>query len=100
MRLTPHQKSLILAITRQLLGDGVEVRVYGSRLHDHRRGGDLDLLLRSRQRVSLLERAELKRALEDALQIPVDVLYCPTDTEQTPFQAIALAQSQPLEVAA
>ncbi|KFC49486.1 DNA polymerase III subunit beta, partial [Halomonas sp. SUBG004] len=43
-----------------------------------------------------------KMALEQRLQLPLDIVTYVTTAEPTPFQAIALAQSRPmtLEVAA
>ena len=45
MRLTAEQIEGIRRIARRLAGEQVEVRVFGSRLDDGARGGDLDLLL-------------------------------------------------------
>lgn len=100
MRLTHEQITKILRITHLQLGDDVAVRVYGSRLDDKRRGGDLDLLVESPRRVSLLQRADLKLALEHELQLPVDILAYQQGHSPTAFQAIALAQSVRLEDAA
>ena len=43
MRLTPHEVSAIKAAAREAFGQGVVVRLFGSRVHDHLRGGDIDL---------------------------------------------------------
>lgn len=45
MRLTAQQTRAIVEMAHQLAGDEASVRVFGSRLDDHTRGGDLDLLL-------------------------------------------------------
>jgi predicted nucleotidyltransferase len=45
MRLTEAQVQAIRQIARELAGDDATVRVFGSRLDDSARGGDLDLLL-------------------------------------------------------
>lgn len=45
MRLTTHQIVFIRQLITQLLGADVQVRVFGSRLDDNAKGGDLDLLL-------------------------------------------------------
>lgn len=45
MRLTESQVEAIRQITRQMAGADASVRVFGSRLDDSARGGDLDLLL-------------------------------------------------------
>ncbi|MCF6337238.1 MAG: nucleotidyltransferase domain-containing protein [Gammaproteobacteria bacterium] len=45
MRLTTSQIDFIRQLTAQLAGDRAQVRVFGSRLDDAAKGGDLDLLL-------------------------------------------------------
>lgn len=45
MRLTQRQATEIVQLTRQLTGLPVEVRVFGSRLNDRAKGGDLDLMV-------------------------------------------------------
>ncbi|MFC7369439.1 MULTISPECIES: nucleotidyltransferase family protein [Vreelandella] len=96
MRLTQIQRDTILSGVREFAGASIDTHVFGSRLDDTRRGGDVDLLLISPAAITLLACAELKMALEERLQLPVDILTYVSGTEPTPFQAIALAQSQPL----
>jgi predicted nucleotidyltransferase len=45
MRLTENQIEAICQLARQVVGQSVSVRVFGSRLDDAARGGDLDLML-------------------------------------------------------
>lgn len=45
MRLTDHQARAITQLARELAGERAQVRVFGSRLDDDARGGDLDLML-------------------------------------------------------
>ncbi|MCL7941695.1 nucleotidyltransferase domain-containing protein [Halomonas sp. ATCH28] len=97
MRLNREQRQLILSIARRLVDHDVEVRLFGSRLDDTRRGGDLDLLLISDSPIPLLARAELKQALEARLHLPVDIVTYAQGTEPTPFQAIALKQARPID---
>lgn len=97
MRLTQAQRTAILSGVHEFMGTDVNVHVFGSRLDDAKRGGDVDLLLISPTAISLLACAELKMALEQRLQLPVDIVTYVSTTEPTPFQAIALAQSSPIE---
>ncbi|MHB8981032.1 hypothetical protein [Thiobacillus sp.] len=45
MRLTVQQTRTIKQLAMQLAGEHAKVRVFGSRLDDQARGGDLDLML-------------------------------------------------------
>ena len=46
MRLTPQQINHIIdALTPFIQHEHAELRLYGSRVHDERKGGDIDLLL-------------------------------------------------------
>jgi hypothetical protein len=43
MRLTDAQIAIIKSTTSAVLGEGAQVILFGSRLHDHQKGGDVDL---------------------------------------------------------
>ncbi len=45
MRLTDSQIDAIRRLAQEVAGDGARVRVFGSRLDNAARGGDLDLML-------------------------------------------------------
>jgi len=96
MRLSCEQQGVIIDTVSSLAGSGVEVRVYGSRLDKQLRGGDLDLILKSAEPLGYLVLAELKMTLEERLQLPVDIINCAASKKLSPFQSIALLQSQPL----
>lgn len=98
MRLTRSQRETLVSCVRQFVGEDIDVRVFGSRLDDARRGGDLDLLLVSPTPISLLTRAELKQVLEARLQLPVDIVTYAQGDKPTPFQAMALKRSQSVDV--
>ncbi|OJA05148.1 nucleotidyltransferase domain-containing protein [Halomonas sp. QHL1] len=97
MRLTQSQRDTILSSVHEFIKPSVQVHVFGSRLDNTKRGGDVDLLLISQIAIPLLARAELKMALEQRLQLPVDIVTYVSAAEPTPFQAIALAQSRPID---
>lgn len=96
MRLTAEQQQVIAQPVRRHAGANAVVRVYGSRLRNDRRGGDIDLMVERDRPLSALERADLQIDVEGALQYPVDVLYHQTGTPLTAFQTLALASSKPL----
>jgi predicted nucleotidyltransferase len=45
MRLSPDQARTIVVATQELAGPDARVRLFGSRLDDRARGGDIDLLV-------------------------------------------------------
>lgn len=96
MRLAEQQLNAIRETVRVTAGVDVRAYVFGSRLDDSARGGDVDLLLTADRRIDLLTRARVKTALEGAIGLPVDVVAYETGKEPTPFQAIALARAQAL----
>ncbi|AMD02682.1 MULTISPECIES: nucleotidyltransferase domain-containing protein [Halomonas] len=100
MRVTHDQIHIILSTVRSIAGADVEVRLFGSRLDDTRKGGDLDLLLISPNPLPRLALAEIKGKLEAKLYLPVDLLSYSRDRVPSPFQAIALSQGHPLDDAA
>lgn len=97
MRLNRQQIATVLNIAHEVMGEDAIVSVFGSRLDDNRRGGDLDVLVETAQRPPLLQRAELKLRLETALDMPVDIVARGRDTVPTAFQALAMARAIRLE---
>jgi predicted nucleotidyltransferase len=101
MRLSTDQINTILNSVAQVLGDdALFVGVYGSRLDDAGRGGDVDLYLETTCPVPLLRRAALALELEKQLGLPVDLLVHVASTAYTPFQLIARKNSMCLKEAA
>ena len=52
MRLTPAQIDTIKSTATAVLGDGAQVTLFGSRVNDQLKGGDIDLLLESDQHIA------------------------------------------------
>ena len=63
MRLTDFEKQAISAAVRAVLPHGALVSLFGSRLHDERRGGDLDLLVELPPGCSADEAVRLRSSL-------------------------------------
>jgi predicted nucleotidyltransferase len=92
MRLTPAQVQAIRAAAAEAFGDGAAVWLFGSRVDDTKRGGDIDLLVQPasgaqdqlfRRKVRLL--ARLERALGER---KIDVVVEEPD-DARPIVAIA-----------
>ncbi len=92
MRLSSHQIQMINMAVHELAGSGATTWLYGSRLDDSRRGGDVDLLVRSSPAIGLMERARIKNRLELELGLPVDVLAAAEEGVLSPFVSIAMSQ--------
>lgn len=100
MRLNPAQTRLILQCVRQQFGDDARVMLFGSRLDDKARGGDVDLLVETEAVPSLHQRVLATMALEQALNLPVDIVAMQRGTPGSAFAQIARSVAQPLEAAA
>lgn len=99
MRLSTEQTRQITRTVSQLTGGSADVYVFGSRLDDTARGGDIDLLLESAAPLGLIQRARIKMELEAQLGLPVDIVEHVRDTPATPFQSLARARATRLEEA-
>ena len=99
MRLSTEQTRQITCTVSQLTGGSADVYLFGSRLDDTARGGDIDLLLESAAPLGLIQRARIKMELEAQLGLPVDIVEHVRDTPATPFQSLARARATRLEEA-
>lgn len=88
MRLTPSQQQCIREATRQFFGQDARVWLFGSRVDDRRRGGDVDLYVETAPVDSLLTSLRCKLAIEDGLDMRVDLLVNDEGIEK-PIYAIA-----------
>ena len=83
MRLTREQQEIIRRTTREVFGPDATVRLFGSRVDESKRGGDIDLLVETPLPVEERERKALR--LTARLQIrlgdqPIDVLVLDPET--------------------
>ena len=76
MRLTRQQAEAIRQAAHQAFGVGTDVWLFGSRVDDSKRGGDIDLLLRPQQPDQAMTRKlKLLRLLEQQLgERKIDIL--------------------------
>jgi hypothetical protein len=93
MRLTTEQANIIKQKTAKVFGDNARVFLFGSRVDDTKKGGDIDLFIDTTIDTDILKKAQLKNLLEAHLQLPVDILTVQRNTPLTPFQKIAFTNS-------
>jgi predicted nucleotidyltransferase len=95
MRLTPQQVADIRRSAEQCAGARARVWLFGSRVHDERRGGDVDLLLELDEPVEQPARLAAQLAARVSRQMhgrKVDVLVKAPNLAQLPIHGIALAE--------
>jgi predicted nucleotidyltransferase len=96
MRLSVNAQELIKQTVLRETGANAQVFLFGSRLDDSRRGGDVDLYIESDNDMPPLQRARVKLQLEAMLGLPVDIVFFKKGSDATAFQRIAAARSVPL----
>jgi len=76
MRLTSAQIDAIKATARDVLGEGAQVVLFGSRVDDLAKGGDVDLYIETAE-PDLMKKIRCKVQLQDQLDMPVDLIVKP-----------------------
>ncbi|MGH6943617.1 MAG: nucleotidyltransferase domain-containing protein [Geminicoccaceae bacterium] len=71
MRLTPQEIAAIRRAVREVFGEAATVRLFGSRIDDSARGGDLDLFIELAPGQATVE---AERALRDRIEPAIDDL--------------------------
>src|ERR1035437_9449344 len=98
MRLTKQQIHTITQTVSRLAGTGTSVYLFGSRLNDQAKGGDIDLFIESDTPLSVIHRAQIKMELETQLGLPIDIVSKIRGAVATPFQIIAQSRAAQLEI--
>lgn len=95
MRLTPAQISTIKSTAQAVLGEGVQVTLFGSRVDDAAKGGDVDLMIEVSD--ALLEPALVSARIASRVSRAmhgrkVDVLLKAPNLQEQPIHRIAAQQ--------
>lgn len=98
MRLESHEIRVIRDAARAVFGRGVTVRVFGSRVDDECRGGDLDLFLEVDPGEATFDnemafRSRIERPLDE---LKVDVLLHERGRPLSPIERIAVREGEVL----
>ena len=68
MRISPAERTAIVKAVREVFGPDAQIRLFGSRVDDHRRGGDIDLHVEAApEQASFHNEIELEVRLQKAL---------------------------------
>ena len=97
MRLTDHQTRIIRQLASQVAGSQSRVRVFGSRLDDAARGGDLDLMLELPEPVEnpALLAAQMSAQVPRAMHgRKVDVLVSAPNLMRLPIHDLAFKEGE------
>jgi len=87
MRLTPFEQQSIKAILGQF-DPLADVFLFGSRVDDHRRGGDIDLFVQTTCPMDLKSQLQARWELEVACDTQVDLLIKTPDQAEEPIHII------------
>ena len=98
MRLTSQQIKIIIEVVARVAGNTADTYLFGSRVNDQSKGGDVDILIEVDRKLRRLEQGKIQLELEQALNLPVDILVQERNAETTPFLSIAQAQAKKLEI--
>ena len=97
MRLSNQHRNLIKEQVRAIAGEQAQVKLFGSRLDDEAKGGDIDLLVSTQEPVK--QPASLAAQLSAVIMRrlhgrKVDVLLDAPNLKQLPIHAVAKEQGQ------
>ena len=75
MRLSPKEKQEIKKTLKEIFGD-VKIYIFGSRLDNSEKGGDVDIFLQTSKPIQnkRVKRAKAKLLLEEKLLKPIDII--------------------------
>ena len=99
MRLTETERKAIDEAVLQAFGPEAKVRLFGSRLDDGRKGGDIDLLVECPRPIENAGLAAARMAAKIQIRLgqrKVDVLYTWPGLAQSPAHRTALAEGKEL----
>jgi hypothetical protein len=93
VRLTAQERTAITECARRIFGDGCVVRLFGSRVDDRRRGGDIDLHVVADDRLATLpNEIAFKQAVQDRTEEQrIDVVLRGRSDPPGPIDEIAVA---------
>jgi predicted nucleotidyltransferase len=95
MRISPQERSSIRRATEDVAGDGARALLFGSRVHDDQKGGDVDLMvevLQAVQEPALMAARLASRVSRSMHGRKVDVLLKAPNLLEQPIHRIAMQE--------
>ena len=98
MRLEPHEVEAIRAAVQEVFGPTAKIRLFGSRVRDDLKGGDIDLLVEVEPgQASIANEQRLRDRIAPAVEdLRTDVILHERGAAFTPIERIALRDGVPL----
>jgi predicted nucleotidyltransferase len=89
MRLSKQETSIIKKVILENINDA-KIMLFGSRVYDDKRGGDIDIFVETNQNINLKKKLKILTKLElNGIERKVDlILKTPTSKEQKIFDTI------------
>ena len=91
MRISQHERAMIKGVLSKFDPHG-KVYLFGSRVDDSRRGGDIDLYFETQRPLTLRDELRARYQLELACDVRVDLLVKQAITPSEPIHTIATTQ--------
>ena len=86
MRLKPKVKNLIIEYARQYFGDDSKLYLFGSRVYDDKKGGDIDLFLESMHNIDMQMQVDfLRDVYKNVTERKVDLVVKTPFTKDKPI---------------
>jgi len=95
MRLTPAQIDTIKSTAQAVLGEGAQVTLFGSRVYDDLKGGDVDLMVEMQESIeqpAVMAARMASRVSRFMYGRKVDVLLKAPNLQEQPIHRIARQQ--------
>lgn len=89
MRIAPQQIQSILETSHRFLGENATVLLFGSRVDDAAKGGDVDLYIETPAQPGIWRQAQFLAELEKRLGLPVDLVLHAHGEPERPIHRIA-----------
>ena len=90
MRLSPQIAEKLVSLAKENFGEDCKLYLFGSRVDDSKKGGDIDLLLLTNKKITLEEKWAIKRKIHSLIgEQKIDIVNF-THTEEDTFKDIIL----------